>query len=255
VCAGGRLPPPGPLRRRHLSGRRVAHQGPGQGVAVRVGRQGRQRPAAVRLGVCAPGRCRPTTRRPGGPALAHGSPQPRHRRADLLPLWPGPAPGAPLALWYRWATLAMLAHAFLVVAAVLEHTRHPTTTRADRGHLQRSPAPVRRRGRPARWRPGAPTALVELAAPTSATRPYLPLPPTGSLEPVKITNYGWRTRRPSSRPEPDHQVPPPPNTWVIPSESRRGRVPRRWIVLLASAGRRPAAWILVAWPTSTSGTT
>jgi hypothetical protein len=27
--------------------------------------------------------------------------------------------------WYRWATLAMLAHAFLVVAAVLEHTRHP----------------------------------------------------------------------------------------------------------------------------------
>jgi hypothetical protein len=86
----------------------------------------------------------------------------------------------------------------------------PTTTRADRGHLQRSPAPVRRRGRPARWRPGAPTALVELAAPTSATRPYLPLPPTGSLEPVKITNYGWRTRRPSSRPEPDHQVPPPP---------------------------------------------
>jgi SRSO17 transposase len=27
--------------------------------------------------------------------------------------------------WYRWVTLAMLAHAFLVVAAVTEHTRHP----------------------------------------------------------------------------------------------------------------------------------
>jgi SRSO17 transposase len=27
--------------------------------------------------------------------------------------------------WYRWATLAMLAHAFLVVAALTERTRHP----------------------------------------------------------------------------------------------------------------------------------
>jgi len=27
--------------------------------------------------------------------------------------------------WYRWATLAMLAHAFLVVAACSEHARHP----------------------------------------------------------------------------------------------------------------------------------
>jgi hypothetical protein len=27
--------------------------------------------------------------------------------------------------WYRWATLAMLAHAFLVVAALIEGTRHP----------------------------------------------------------------------------------------------------------------------------------
>jgi hypothetical protein len=27
--------------------------------------------------------------------------------------------------WYRWATLAMLAHAFLVVAALAERTRHP----------------------------------------------------------------------------------------------------------------------------------
>jgi hypothetical protein len=27
--------------------------------------------------------------------------------------------------WYRWATLAMLGHAFLVVAALLQHIRHP----------------------------------------------------------------------------------------------------------------------------------
>jgi hypothetical protein len=27
--------------------------------------------------------------------------------------------------WYRWVTLAMLAHAFLVVAAVTEHAGHP----------------------------------------------------------------------------------------------------------------------------------
>jgi hypothetical protein len=27
--------------------------------------------------------------------------------------------------WYRWATLAMLAHAFLVVAALAERTCHP----------------------------------------------------------------------------------------------------------------------------------
>jgi hypothetical protein len=27
--------------------------------------------------------------------------------------------------WYRWVTLAMLAHAFLVVAALTEHARHP----------------------------------------------------------------------------------------------------------------------------------
>jgi SRSO17 transposase len=27
--------------------------------------------------------------------------------------------------WYLWVTLAMLAYAFLVVAADIEHTRHP----------------------------------------------------------------------------------------------------------------------------------
>jgi hypothetical protein len=28
--------------------------------------------------------------------------------------------------WYRWTTLAMVAHAFLVVAAATERTRHPS---------------------------------------------------------------------------------------------------------------------------------
>jgi hypothetical protein len=43
--------------------------------------------------------------------------------------------------WYRWATLAMLAHAFLVVAALTEQTRHPAPsrlvglTRNERQHL------------------------------------------------------------------------------------------------------------------------
>src|SRR5215204_1052437 len=31
--------------------------------------------------------------------------------------------------WYRWTTLAMLAHAFLVVAALTDRTRHPPPTR------------------------------------------------------------------------------------------------------------------------------
>jgi DDE superfamily endonuclease len=31
--------------------------------------------------------------------------------------------------WYRWTTLAMLAHAFLVVAALTERTRHPPPSR------------------------------------------------------------------------------------------------------------------------------
>jgi hypothetical protein len=68
------------------------------------------------------------------PPHAAGGPG-RGRRPALdgrggLPVWQGP-----LCLdqhqvrrwcsWYRWATLAMLAHAVLVVAALAEHTRHP----------------------------------------------------------------------------------------------------------------------------------
>jgi len=49
--------------------------------------------------------------------------------------------------WYRWTTLAMLAHAFLVVTALTDRTRHH---RADRADLQRGPAPVHRAARPSR---------------------------------------------------------------------------------------------------------
>jgi hypothetical protein len=73
---GGRLPPPGPLRWRHLPGRRAAHQGACQGVAVCAGRQGRQGRALLRLGLCASGPRRSRSSRSGGAALAHGPPQP-----------------------------------------------------------------------------------------------------------------------------------------------------------------------------------
>jgi hypothetical protein len=48
--------------------------------------------------------------------------------------------------WYRWITLSMLAHAFLVVAALAERTRSPVTIGADLVDLQRAPAPVRGTG-------------------------------------------------------------------------------------------------------------
>jgi len=46
---------------------------------------------------------------------------------------------------YRWVTLAMLAYAFLVVAAVTEHAQRPAL-QGRRADLQRDPAPVRRPG-------------------------------------------------------------------------------------------------------------
>jgi hypothetical protein len=49
--------------------------------------------------------------------------------------------------WYRWITLAMLAYAFLVVAAVTEHAQHPAPPGAGRVARQRDPAPVRHAGR------------------------------------------------------------------------------------------------------------
>ena len=92
--------------------------------------------------------------------------------------------------WYRWVTLAKLACAFLVVAAVTEHApgiRHRGAHPVD---LQRDPAPVRGPGLSARRRSWAPVALVVVATPAPGTRPGLPLPPA-SQRTVKITNSGW----------------------------------------------------------------
>jgi SRSO17 transposase len=50
--------------------------------------------------------------------------------------------------WYRWTTLAMLAYAFLVVAAVTQRTPPSRPVGAGRVDLQRGPAPVRRTARP-----------------------------------------------------------------------------------------------------------
>jgi hypothetical protein len=97
LCAGGRLPPPGPLGWHHLPGRGAAQAGPGQGVAGWVDWSGRQGPPPVRLGVYAPGPRWSSTSRPGRTPLTAGPLEPRHRRAGLLPLlhaWPNPAGGS-----------------------------------------------------------------------------------------------------------------------------------------------------------------
>ena len=51
--------------------------------------------------------------------------------------------------WYRWVTLAMLAHAFLVVAAVTERSCRPPPSGLVPLSWQRGPAPVRGPGHPA----------------------------------------------------------------------------------------------------------
>jgi hypothetical protein len=103
------------------------------------------------------------------------------------PVWPGPAPGAPLAL------LVPLGHAGDARPCLPgrggRDRAHPppTTIRADRADLQRDPAPVRHPGHPARRRCRPPPALVAVATPTSGTSPHLPLPTTGRLATMKIT--------------------------------------------------------------------
>jgi hypothetical protein len=95
--------------------------------------------------------------------------------------------------WYRWTTLVMVARTFLAVLAAAERARRPTTARADRADLQRTPAPVRRAARPAHRRSRPPAALVGVAAPTSTPRPRLPRPTT-SHPTMKLTVSSWRTR-------------------------------------------------------------
>ena len=94
--------------------------------------------------------------------------------------------------WYRWATLAMLAAAFLTVAAAAEHARQPAPpaqiplTRNEIAHLLATPDQPRTRH-------PAPAALVRLATPPPAPRPGMPLPAAIHAA-MKITIYGWSTR-------------------------------------------------------------
>jgi hypothetical protein len=88
--------------------------------------------------------------------------------------------------WYRWTTLAMLAHALLVVLAATHRTRHPPPsdliglTCNELRHLFAALL-----ARPAA--DAAPSAaLVCVAAPTSGPRPHLPLPPA-SQRTMKVT--------------------------------------------------------------------
>ena len=63
------------------------------------------------------------------------------------PVWPGPASGPPLALLVPLDDPCLARHAFLVVAALADNTRHPW---ADQPDLQPAAAPVRRAARPSR---------------------------------------------------------------------------------------------------------
>jgi DDE superfamily endonuclease len=71
-----------------LPRRRAAGVCPSWGLAVRLGRQGRQGPPLPRLGVHPPG---PQQPRPGRAALAPCPPQPQDQGAGLLPLLDAPA--------------------------------------------------------------------------------------------------------------------------------------------------------------------
>ena len=95
--------------------------------------------------------------------------------------------------WYRWATLAMLAAAFLAIAAATEHARQPASpAQADPADPQRDRPPARHPDQP-RTRHPAPDALVPLATPPPAPRPGMPLPAAIHAA-MKITIYGWSIR-------------------------------------------------------------
>jgi hypothetical protein len=133
--------------------------GPGEGVAVCVGRSGRQGPPPVRLGFA---RLDHDGRPPADQAGRHWLMVRRNRATGELAFYrcftPRPTPLAVLVKvagrrwtieerfqtgkglggldqhqvrrwhsWYRWVTLAMVAHAFLVVAALAERSRSPAS--------------------------------------------------------------------------------------------------------------------------------
>ena len=81
--------------------------------------------------------------------------------------------------WHRWTVLAMLAHAFLGVAAAAERDREHQATPAPTGLIEVTVAELRRLFDPLlRGDPQAdqPLRLVTMAPATSSTRPSSPLP-------------------------------------------------------------------------------
>ena len=96
--------------------------------------------------------------------------------------------------WFRWVTLAMLAYAFLVVAAVTERARHPAPpgmielTCNEIQHLFAvlAAAPVADRGRRLRWSWWRRRRQARTRA--------LPRPTTSRPATLKITVSGWPSR-------------------------------------------------------------
>jgi hypothetical protein len=126
--------------------------------------------------------------------------------------------------WYRWTTLAMLAHAFLVVAALTERTRHPPPSGLiglTCNEVQHLFAPLAARpagdlGHRLRW--------------SVWRRPHLPLPTT-SQRTMKITIYGWSTRAARDSTTPRFPLAGsssnPRASALRIGYSRRSRLPRR----------------------------
>ena len=85
--------------------------------------------------------------------------------------------------WHRWVTLAMLAAAFLTVAAAAERRRSPRPGPADPADPQRDRQPLRRPDHQAPRQPRPPAALVQLAPPPPAPGPEMPLPAASSPSP------------------------------------------------------------------------
>ena len=81
--------------------------------------------------------------------------------------------------WHRWTTLAMLAHAFLTVLAVVMNDANPPTTRAGLIAITSARPDDFRRPRPTRHdHRSASPGLVPMATTTPAPRPTSPLPTT-----------------------------------------------------------------------------
>ncbi|WP_436843382.1 IS701 family transposase [Streptomyces narbonensis] len=198
----------------------AGQEGAQEGLAEAVRRGRSQGPPLLRLGRRRPHR--PPAREP---AVAD-PPQPQHRRTRVLPLplagrsaadhpgarrwikvagrgvFPvrqepgglGQAPGPALL------TLVPLGHPGHVCARLpprrpRERTRPSSLTRrADTAHLQRDPTTVHHARHPTRHCPCPPAWLVRLATPPPGPIPDQPLPTTSRAS-MKITIYGWSTRR------------------------------------------------------------